>query len=933
MTLRFPRDPVFELYLGRWVNLTTRVRQTDPVTSTWGSSAEQGRIPPSTFDCVLDNAGGTFTPGNPASTYYDYLLGRNVPVRWALRVSQDTFTRSVTGTWGTTDTSDVWSATSSGSGSQSVSSGEGIHSVGAANAFQLAYLGDNYVDCQVAATLTATNVSNVTGGNLEPLNLVLRYQTSGTFSGEHYLLRVVFNTSEVASLTIFHSSLGALSSTVSIGAVTTNTPNLRAKFQVEGQTLRGKLYTAGPSNDPDQFEPLDWQVSAHHERLVDGLAGLRSGVATGNSNTKPVTFNYDTWDVRIVRFTGEVAKLTPGWDESHRVKWVKLHAADVTQRLGRPERASLSSAARRYLAGNADLTATDFWPLDESATAPQQGLNALGGEIVRFERLIGTPDKGAVEYGKADNVLTSVPSFATVSNQGGLRFIANATSLGSAFSFSWLMNLSSDEGAQVFISTAAFTNRFVFFFNTDGTWTLFINPGSVTLMTGTFDVPVGLDGQWLAMSFTSYTAGGNVGYYTVANGIDQGGGSSVVAAYSPLNNVFFYAPGATTGGRSGASISSVFVTATRMDDLTTDPRYIILGSRVANILKGWPNERATTRASRLCTEESVSFDYFGDANTSPPLGPQRPLPLLDLVQECADADQGALYPTRFTAGLALRTRRSLGGQAVTATLDYASQQVAALAPSADDRVTANVARAERVNGGFTVVEQTTGPMNTGNPGTTADAIGRSPASTSVNVESDAQLFNVAGWLRALGTNPDVRFPRISVNLRAAGVPVALQYALLALNVGDRLQVQGLTNADIYDVLDELTRGGTETIADVYRHVLALNTAPYKVYGSGTFGDSGSRFADEYGGTTLTGSLSSSATGGQSVTISKGQLWTTRAAMFPLDVVCEGERITLSAISGASSPQTFTISTRAVNGVSKAHAAGAKISLFAPVYFA
>jgi hypothetical protein len=46
----------------------------------------------------------------------------------------------------------------------------------------------------------------------------------------------------------------------------------------------------------------------------------------------------------------------------------------------------------------------------------------------------------------------------------------------------------------------------------------------------------------------------------------------------------------------------------------------------------------------------------------------------------------------------------------------------------------------------------------------------------------------------------------------------------------------------------------------------------------------------------------------------------------------GERVTVTNITGASSPQTFTV-TRSVNGVIKAHSAGAEVHLWSPVYFA
>jgi hypothetical protein len=58
------------------------------------------------------------------------------------------------------------------------------------------------------------------------------------------------------------------------------------------------------------------------------------------------------------------------------------------------------------------------------------------------------------------------------------------------------------------------------------------------------------------------------------------------------------------------------------------------------------------------------------------------------------------------------------------------------------------------------------------------------------------------------------------------------------------------------------------------------------------------------------------------------LWTTNAADFPFDINVAGERMTVTNISGSSSPQTFTI-TRSVNGVAKAQTAGTDVRLFFP----
>lgn len=64
----------------------------------------------------------------------------------------------------------------------------------------------------------------------------------------------------------------------------------------------------------------------------------------------------------------------------------------------------------------------------------------------------------------------------------------------------------------------------------------------------------------------------------------------------------------------------------------------------------------------------------------------------------------------------------------------------------------------------------------------------------------------------------------------------------------------------------------------------------------------------------------------------GALWTTDAGDLPMDVMIAGERVTVTAISGSSSPQTFTVQ-RSRNGVVKAQQAGAAVSIAEPVYIA
>ena len=65
----------------------------------------------------------------------------------------------------------------------------------------------------------------------------------------------------------------------------------------------------------------------------------------------------------------------------------------------------------------------------------------------------------------------------------------------------------------------------------------------------------------------------------------------------------------------------------------------------------------------------------------------------------------------------------------------------------------------------------------------------------------------------------------------------------------------------------------------------------------------------------------------SVATASGPLWTTTADDCPLYIEVGGIRVTVTAISGASSPQTFTVTG---STVTKALASGLEVALWRPV---
>jgi hypothetical protein len=85
--------------------------------------------------------------------------------------------------------------------------------------------------------------------------------------------------------------------------------------------------------------------------------------------------------------------------------------------------------------------------------------------------------------------------------------------------------------------------------------------------------------------------------------------------------------------------------------------------------------------------------------------------------------------------------------------------------------------------------------------------------------------------------------------------------------------------------------------------------------------------------TTGGSLTTTATSVSLVTPAGSARWVDSATYpsdFPMDIVIGGEVMSLTAVTGTSSPQTGTV-TRSVNGVVKSHDSGELVRLAEPFY--
>lgn len=914
--ISFPRHPEVELFLGQWRDVSTDVRQGTSIVETRGRKDWATKLSPARCTLTLDDGpehgDGDYDPDNPLGQWSG-ILGRNTPMRYALRYGLDVFSRPNQADWGISPDMGNWFTFTAGTAAASISGNTGRHSITTTSAFvatKLDAVNQRNVEAYAEWTVGALTV---TGGSIEPGGLMLR----GHNGGDYWLLRAKINTVNMITLEINLTGGSTVAGPVNVLTYPGAGANIGIRFQAEGDTLRGKLWRL------DLGEPLAWtlETTIVNEGLGSGWVGMRSGVAAGNTNAKPVVVTVNHFRVRLPQFIGETATLETQSTVDHADMRTNLEAASIRRRLSAGEK-TLDTALRRYIARNqAPVTVTEFWPLDRDNAATDRAASAVGGVNARFVRGPST-GHGAIEYG-IDTTVLSVPKAAQLSTDGRLAFATTNTrySTASGFGMMWLQKV----GANCVTFTTVDlddTNQLQIKF--DGAVVTYMR-NAVTLFT--MGLPGdGADTSWHMIGVGTVASGGSTRYGLA---IDDQLAESTIAhtAARPTQGAFF----ADVADNSTLGVTHVTFIA---DYLFNFPSGQFNYSSIRDVYMGRPDEHAGTRFARLCTEEAVPYAIIGDPAATPAMGPQRPLSLLTLTDECIDIDQGSAFDPRGSMALGMRTHRATTGKDPLVTLDYIGQVAPDFKKTTDDQGAKNDVTAKRPGGGSYQYQQTTGPRNVSDPGTNVDAVGRyaSTVSPEPNVSADIQLPNQASWRVHMGTVDAPRYPTLTVNLAAEGMQAdaSATAGILDVGVDDCLAVTGASPRHVYDDIRLVARGYVSTVDTAYQHKIVFNCEPYQALDVGIYGDTDDRYGP--GLCQLAGTITSGATS-FTVNVITGEPWTTTASQFPMDIMINGERIRLSAISGTG-PHTFTVASggRAINGVARGHAAGSTVTLFRDVYY-
>jgi hypothetical protein len=916
-----PYQTLTELFIGgAWVNATAQASTSTPRMSpgiriTRGVTDQQSRVSASTSTFTLNNRAGLWSSRNPLSPYYG-LITRNVPVRHSvtplgtyLKMQADSakgfaYTADKAALDSTTDVdirmelepktwrplqSTVLAAKWTLSGNQ--------------RSWVIRLLADGRV------TFT-WSIDGLTS------SLALTVSTPVPATAGRLAVRVFFDadngaagrTLTVQTATSINGAYTTLGTATSAGVTTIFSGSSVVGIGGGGDTIAGVLtggiiFTGGHTY---------WgRVYSFQYR---GAAGTLAAEANFEAQAAGVTSFADaygnTWvltmQARItsdnIRYTGELSELPHRWSPGGEDVFVPAVSAGLLRRLGQGAKA-LRSPLYRSLSTFGDGNLAGYWPLEdggsatEGANAVPGGLPAKGPDLTfnasQADTLAGSA--GGVSFNAATSHISSQTRYIAPTGNVGLLFYFQLGSLPA--SSVTLFRLYLDGWWDIEAGPLGYT------------WRKYNSAGVLEATSGVVLYVVSPVGTWIGMRLTLTQETTNIRWQTTFYAV------GTTSFYTHLAGGSTYA--GTLGRPSGWWVppNAAWVDLALAHVMITQD-FLDLETQLSQTAVGYTGEKAGYRFARLCDEEGVLYEIEGESAFTEAMGPQRSLPLLDLLQDCVEVDMGQMGECRDILALRYRTRVDMEANPYL-TLDYTANTIAAIGEASDDdRYTANLVTVSRDDGGSATVEVLTGPLSTREPTGSPPGAGRYETTPLVNAATDAQLPGLAGWRALLGTIDQVRIPSLSIDLHRTQVSssTALTRAVQRLDVGDGLQI---TNPPFWlgaEPIKLLTFGYDETI-NGFLWEQTHNTVPGEPYDSAMY-DGGAGTVARYDTDTLypsylAGALTSSATTAYVSTpceLPAEALWVTTAgypAEFPLDILTGGERMTLTAASTNPVNDSFT----------------------------
>lgn len=893
---------------GSWRDIgEDRIYHRDGVSVRHGRSAWIGQAEPASCQLTVRNVDGAFSPDYPSSDTYGFLK-RNTKMR-AGRARGDSYLE-----WTGTASKDV--AYTPDDASLDITGDIDLRMeiqphrspLGETNAVQMrlldkvdAFLGYRLVlittDSELNLRFVWFDSSNATFAsdiiNVDPAGV-------GDYMGQRFAFRVTLDVSTGEVEWFLSDSIGG--SWTSVGS--------EVKGATDIGSSAGDLYLGGEDGALNQ---------AFHGRIyaaqvldgIDGTPALDVDFTTETPGTQ--TFTDDAgldWTVGIGgrisntqwRFHGEIGDLPTNWDLSGNDQWLPIEASGLLRRLRQGGDVLQSPLRRGIVRGVLEGAAIhSYWPMEEKGDQSLTRLsNAIAAQLWVLQS--GTPDPAnATPFQASDALLrlddsrwhVVVDPPASTSGDWMVRFLIH------------LVEAPASDVELLHVVTGDLEYRVNL--DTDGSVYITTYREGALVHTGS-DLPLGLLDGPKRVSLAVETNGTGVDAGLLAQepgGVVGGGGdtfANAVASYPTFIRM-----------NENADAGDVLI-----GHMTVESEY--RGDGFDEELNAYDGERAAARIARLLQEEGIAYAIRGVAAESTALGPQGVKSLVQLIEEAADTDLGILHDSLDMVGLFYRTGASLRDQDPAISIDYDAGEADGVPELIrDDADFANEVVVTNWDKSTARAELTDGEQSTAEP---PDGVGRYDVPYDVNLYAGESLQGHAETRLRLHS-PDL--PRLASFGLATHLVAADIDAILALRPGDKIALSDLP-ATIYPRdLDQLLQGWTEDLTS-HTHRFAINTTPAQPWDHGKVEQTDDIRYDTSGSFLVTGEDAGATTlyvAGYRAT----DLWTVVGANFPFDVMIEGVRVTVTAVSGLAFPQTFTVS-----AIPRALSGGADIRLADPAYY-
>lgn len=886
--MAFPQTPlavIVEMLIGGvWTDVTQWVYTRNEITIERGRKDEGKQVDPGRCTLTLNNRDGRWSSRKPDGPYYG-LIGRNTLVR--VSVDAGASYLATTGVVG-------------GSTGASTPDAAALDITGDIDVRFDATL-DNWME---EASVELAGKGATTGGQRSWLLLMrnrrLHWRWSTTGADE-------FERDCTVDLPLLPSGRRAVRVTHDVndgsgGNVVTfwTAETIAGPWTQLGDPVTGSVTSIFNSSAPvrvgDGWSDLSFFATSgavHAFELRSGIGGTLVASPDFTSQTPGAASFVDgsglTWTIgastsisnRKTRFNGEVSAWPVRWDVSGEDVEVTVEAAGILRRIGQGN-APLAPAIQRHISANSPI---ECWPLTDGVLATR-GDSLLGGSpmVPRIE--FGT---GSIQWGKGALAEWIDPVIQLPSSTDG-------TMTGQA-----PVNAAAATGWSVDFSLAGVTTGDVDILIADRGAATDADPRIgwyLALMPGTNEVDLFVSSVGETSSSSTFLATvTNAGIFTggphhIRLKVVPGGASTAWTVYldgvSRASGSHGVVTKAVRWMRPGWFLNAVTDSTTALGYVTYWGPAAPSAATTYAALLGNQGEAAAVRAERLCTEAGITFRPSGVPGATTLLGPQLQQTFLEVVQDSAAADSGAVYEDREDVALRFRDRNGLYNQAVALALDYAADGEVAppLEPVDDDQATRNDVAVTRQFGVTGRVVEEDGPLSVQAP---PDGVGTYDEAVTLSLYSDNQPVQHAGWRVHLGTWDEARYPVVRVDLAAA--PHLIDDAA-AVDLGDRLTISNPPEWLPPEDIDLLAQGYTEVIGHPNDWDLRFNCTPA---GPWTVIEVQEDRADT-AGSELAASVTTTDTV-LSVTTTAGPLWITEPAQFPFDVRLGGEVVTVSLITG------------------------------------